>query len=117
DLRLDDRDAAIDYGAIVPGDASMSSMVERILSDDPDLVMPPRDAKQKLTPVERELLRQWVEEGAAYEKHWAFTPPAKPALPEVKNATWGATPIDKFVAARLEKEGLEPSPAADRRTL
>lgn len=116
DLRLDVRGEAIDYGAIVPHQPESSTLVERILADD-DSVMPPRTAKKQLSPAEREILRQWVAEGAKYEKHWAFMPPQKRMPPEVENKDWPAGPIDRFVLAKLEGQGLTPNNEADRYTL
>ncbi len=117
DLRLDQRDAAIDYGAIVPDTPEESLLLERILTDDPDLQMPPPHTNDKLTAEQKDKFRQWIQEGAAYAKHWAFVPPEKPPVPEVANADWPRTDIDRFVLARLEKEGLHPSREADKYTL
>src|SRR5262249_45515235 len=64
-----------------------------------------------------ELLRRWIEQGAKWQNHWAFIPPERPALPAVKDAAWPRNPIDRFVLARLEKEGLRPAPEAPRATL
>ncbi len=121
-LRLDLREAAIqelDSGerAIVPGHADSSELVARIISDDPDLVMPPPHAKVSLSADEKRILTAWVEAGAEYAPHWAFLPPVKPELPAVRDAGLGSNPIDRFVLARLEAEGLAASPAADPATL
>lgn len=115
-MRLDDREAALDYGAIVPNDPDSSTLVERIFAED-DSVMPPRDAKQKLSAAEREILKQWVAEGAVYEKHWSFVPPEKAPAPEVEAKSWPAGAIDEFVLAKLESLNLKPSAPADRYTL
>ncbi|MEY2714222.1 MAG: hypothetical protein RIT24_565 [Planctomycetota bacterium] len=117
-LRLDVRDEAIaareDGAAIVPGNAEASLLWQRITSDDPDDVMPPPDShKQAISDGERELLRRWIEAGASYEQHWAFTPPeAKPA-PATRNIKWARNDIDRFVLARLERAGARPSPDAE----
>jgi len=116
-LRLDERDAAIDYGAIVPGSADESLLLERILTDDPDLRMPPPHTNDNLTPEQKDKFRKWIEAGAPYAKHWAFVQPEKPQLPEVADKSWPQGPIDRFVLARLEKEGLQPSPPADKYAL
>ena len=118
-LRLDLRESAVDdYGAIEPGDAEASELLARISSDDPDLVMPPVDShKTRLTSDEVELFRQWINEGAEYQKHWAFVPPMRPTPPQVKLVDRVTSPIDAFVLARLQQEALAPSPEADRRTL
>ena len=111
DLRLDLRDEAVAAGAIVPGKAAESSLVERIRSTDADLVMPPPESHKKLDATQRDLLARWIEEGAVYQKHWAYDPPVKAAVPA------GTRAIDHLVGARLATLGLEPSAEADRRTL
>jgi mono/diheme cytochrome c family protein len=117
DLRLDDRDAAVESGAIAPGDPDSSVALDRIFSDDPEEVMPPPSMKKVLTAEQKELLKRWIAEGAEYQPHWSFIPPTRPALPTVKNKDWVKNPIDAFILARLEKEGLAPAPEADRRTI
>jgi len=117
ELRLDQREAAIEASAIAPGKPDESEMIRRILSDDPDEMMPPPSTKKSLTKAQKDVLVRWVREGAEYQPHWSFIPPVRPEPPEVKNGAWVRTPIDRFVLARLEKEGLEPAPEADRRTL
>ncbi|MFM8433851.1 MAG: DUF1549 domain-containing protein, partial [Planctomycetia bacterium] len=117
DLRLDQRDAAVESGAIVPGDPDSSVALDRIFSDDPEEVMPPPSIKKVLTPEQKELLKRWIAEGAEYQPHWSFIPPARPAAPAVANEAWVRNPIDRFILARLEQEGLAPAPEADRRTL
>ncbi len=116
-MHLDTRDAATgasgSYAAIVPGDSASSRMVIRITSA--DTPMPPMGAR--LTADEIELIKTWIDEGAAYDTYWAFEAPVRPELPEVKNTQWARNEIDRFVLARLEKEGLRPSPEADRYTL
>jgi hypothetical protein len=102
---------------ISAGKPDESELINRITSDDPDIRMPPADSGKTLTPEQIETLRQWVEQGGAYKQHWAFVAPQRPDLPMVKNAGWVRNPIDAFVLARLESEGLEPSPAADGNTL
>ncbi len=121
-LRLDLRESATAVSesgsrAIVPGDAKSSELWRRIVTDDPDLRMPPPDDPQKLDASQREVLRRWIDEGAPWSGHWAFQPVRRPPLPEVKRADWGINPIDRFVLARLEREGLAPAAPADRRTL
>jgi len=117
DLRLDDRDAAVESTAIVPGDPDSSVMLDRIFSDDPEEVMPPPSTKKVLTSEQKELLKQWIAAGAEYEPHWSFKPPVRPELPAVTNEAWVRNPIDRFILAKLEQEGLEPALEADRRTL
>ena len=117
DLRLDRREDAIDYGAIIPGDSDSTMLLDRIYSDDPEVVMPPPETKKVLTAEQKQLLVDWVDQGAEYEPHWSFIPPERPELPEVSNDSWVRTPIDRFILSRLEAAGLEPAPEADRRTL
>ena len=117
DLRLDQRDAAIDAGAIVAGDAGQSELLARIQSDDPDTVMPPPETKKSLSSTQKELLRRWIEAGAEYQPHWSFIAPVRPELPEAKTAAWGKNAIDRMVLAKLEQQGLAPAPEADSRTL
>jgi hypothetical protein len=110
-LRLDDRQTAIDSGAIVPGDAEASELVSRLFSEDPDLVMPPPEANKTLKPAEKRLLKQWIEQGAEYAQHWAFVPPEKSIDKPVGH------PVDHFIGQRLSQAGLQFSPPADPRTL
>lgn len=117
DMRLDVRDEALACGAIVPRDPAASSLVARINSTDPDEQMPPADSNRRLSAEQKAVLERWISEGAAYATHWAFIAPERPAEPEVKGAGWVRTPIDRFILAKLESEGLPPSPEADRATL
>ncbi|HAL70652.1 MAG TPA: hypothetical protein DCP71_02645 [Verrucomicrobiales bacterium] len=98
---------------IVPGKPETSEVMKRVMSADPDEQMPPpkHRAKKPITAQETELLRQWITEGAKYELHWAYKPVVKPVPPK------GGQPVDAFVQARLQAEGLAPSPEADRTTL
>lgn len=121
-LRLDDSAAAVQGGdsgekAIVPGEPEKSELVRRIFSSDPDEQMPPAKSKKSLTAAEKNLLKRWIMEGAEYKAHWAFTAPVRPAIPAVKNSAWLKNEIDRFILARLEHEGLKPSPSADASTL
>lgn len=103
--------------AIVPGHPEKGEMMSRLLTNDQDDIMPPTKTNKKLTPAQIAMIRTWIAEGAEYELHWAYLPPTRPPLPEVKNTKWVRNPIDRFVLARLEKEGLPPAPEADPRTL
>jgi mono/diheme cytochrome c family protein len=121
-LRLDTREGAfarLRHGghAIVPGKAVASELIARITSHDPAGQMPPPKSGKKLTAEQIDLLRRWIDEGAPWSEHWAFVPPRLPALPAVKDRAWARNEVDLFVLGRLEKEGLRPSPEADRRTL
>jgi len=104
--------------AIVRGDLAKSVMYQRIASDDQAFRMPPAYlGRAKLSDHEIDLIRRWIEQGAKWEKHWSFIPPKRPQLPAVRDGRWPINPIDYFVLARLEQEGLKPSPEADRATL
>ncbi len=115
-LRLDIRDVAVAQSAIVPNEPSRSHLVERIMSTDSDLQMPPPSSKKPLTEAQKTLLTQWIEQGAAYSNHWAFLPPAISEVPEAIS-NWANNPIDHFVGKHLEQEKLKPSPKADRAAL
>jgi hypothetical protein len=120
-LRLDSPEAAFaprnGVAAIVPGNPDASEALHRALSSDPDLVMPPPDFNKPLAADQIALLRAWIADGAPWPRHWAFGPPARPDLPAVSNTAWPRNPIDHFVLARLEREGLAPAPEADAVTL
>ena len=116
-LRLDLQESAYGQGksgavALVPGRPEASEVITRLLSEDPDEVMPPPKALRRVTEAQKQLLKRWVADGAVWGRHWAYEPPSRPPLPAVK-AEAGRHPIDAFVAARLEREGLEFSPEAD----
>lgn len=123
DLRLDLFEAATaarkdGQPAIVPGKPEESSAIARILATDEDDVMPPVKTKKALKPAEKELVKKWVAAGAKYEAHWSFIPPTKPTPPVIEGDNgWVRNPIDAFVLARLQKEGLKPEAEADRATL
>ena len=101
---------------IVPGKPSDSEVVRRILTTDPDDLMPPPKSGKRLTSEQKRLIEAWVAQGAKYEGHWAFTAPTRPGLPSV-NGDWCRNPIDHFIKTRLHAEKLAPAPEADRRTL
>jgi hypothetical protein len=117
DLRLDKRDEAIKAGAIVPGKLDESEMIARIVSDDPEEIMPPPASHKVLTAQQKDLLKKWVASGAEYQPHWSFLPPKKVEPPSVKDTKWVRNPIDQFLLAKMEEKGLKPTPEADRRTL
>ncbi|MEX2308369.1 MAG: PSD1 and planctomycete cytochrome C domain-containing protein [Pirellulales bacterium] len=121
-FRLDQKESALgetDSGArpIVPGDPQASEVFQRITTDDADLRMPPADSHKVLTPDEIERIRQWIAAGAPWKAHWSFVAPVRPAVPPVKRSTWPLNEIDNFILARLEAEGLDPSPAAEKTIL
>ena len=118
-LRLDQHDAALaelhsgDH-AIVPGNVDESALYQRLISDDEDLRMPPADSGKTVSAAEQQLLRQWIEQGAEWGKHWAFEPIVRPELPQ-RDA--GNHPVDVFVDRRLQQANLAVAEAADRATL
>lgn len=116
-LRLDQRDPAVKAEAIVPGKPELSEVLARVLSDDPDEVMPPVKSKKPVTAEEAETLRRWIAEGAEYQGHWAFEPTAAPEPPVGENAPAAPHPVDRFILAELESRGIAPSPEADPETL
>ena len=117
DLRLDVREAAIEAGAIVPGEPGASTVLERIHSTDPDVLMPPPDSNRRLSEAQKQLLDRWIKEGAEYKQHWSFTAPERPTPPDVRQDDWVRNDIDRFVLAKIEAAGLAPSPEAHRSTL
>jgi Protein of unknown function (DUF1553)/Protein of unknown function (DUF1549)/Planctomycete cytochrome C/Concanavalin A-like lectin/glucanases superfamily len=104
--------------AIVPGHPEKSELVKRIESKDPHYLMPQnaQGEAKSMKPDEIAVLREWIEQGAMYRPHWAFEVPARPPVP-ADNDGWAKNPIDGFILARLKKEGLKPSPEADKPTL
>ena len=122
DLRLDEEASAKQMhdgqAAVVPGNSEESQLYRRVASRDADEVMPPADSQRKLTADQIRLLKRWLDEGAVWGGHWAYQPLQRPAPPTpAKHADRVRNPIDAFVLARLEQEGIEPSPEAPRETL
>ncbi|MEN8785192.1 MAG: DUF1553 domain-containing protein [Akkermansiaceae bacterium] len=107
DLRLDDREDALDAGVLSPGDAAKSELVKRLKSHDPEELMPPPEANKTLTPKQIQILETWIAEGAEYDDHWSLVSPKSDDA--VKS-------LDHFVDKRIEEAGLKPQPEADRRT-
>ena len=121
-LRLDSRDSALgrlDSGnpAIVPGNPEESQLIRRITAENEALRMPPAYSGKELNRRQIDLLTRWIRQGAPWSKHWAYVRPERPPLPKVADTSWPANGIDHFILARLEREGIGPSPEADRRTL
>jgi hypothetical protein len=121
-LRLDTQESAYKLNsdkeaAVVPGKPDKSLLVARITSKDPDELMPPAESHRSLSAREIQILTKWIEQGAPYAKHWSFIPPVRPEMLAVKNEKWVRNPIDRLVLAKLEAEGLAPSPEAPRETL
>ena len=121
-LRLDvEATAKSDLGghsAIVPGEPASSELIRRVTASDTARRMPPAySGAEKLSSREIGMLTKWIEQGAVWQKHWAFLPPERPDLPEISDRRWPRNPIDRFVMAKLDTGGLKPSPEADKRTL
>lgn len=116
-LRLDERESPIELGVIEPGDPEYSPLIERLITTEEDLLMPPIDSNNPLSPEQIEMLTRWVAEGAEYESHWAFIPPHKSPPPQVGDEMWAKNDIDRFVLQKLEQNDLTPAPEADPRTL
>ncbi|MCC6724871.1 MAG: PSD1 domain-containing protein [Saprospiraceae bacterium] len=102
---------------IVPGKPAESEFYRRIMTTDTADVMPPPESNLSLTEYEKALIKKWIEQGAKYKQHWAFTPPVKPSLPKVDNEEWTKNEIDFFILQRLENEGLEPNEEAEKERL
>ena len=116
-LRLDLSESALGKGesgltAIVPGAPDRSELIARINSHDPDIQMPPASTKKPLSEEQKQILQQWIAEGAEFSVHWAFQTPTRPSVPTVKNAGWVINPVDSFVLSRMEKESLSPNEEA-----
>ncbi|MDF1714730.1 MAG: DUF1553 domain-containing protein [Akkermansiaceae bacterium] len=107
DLRLDDREDALDAGVLSPGDVARSEIVKRLKSHDPEELMPPPEANKTLTPKQIQTLETWIAEGAEYDDHWSLVPPKRDA---------GVKSLDHFIDKRIKEAGLESQPEADRRT-
>ncbi len=122
-FRLDVRTSALGEATsgahpITPRNPDTSALLRKILAEDPAERMPPADSgKPPLDARQVSLIRKWIEQGATYQKHWAFVAPQHKAAPPVKQAGWSQGPIDQFLLARMEQAGLAPSPPADRATL
>lgn len=114
DLRLDIREAAIHSGAIDLDNPGKSEILLRISDTDPDRQMPPPKSNRRLSESQKQVLERWIREGGRYSDHWAFVAPVRPVLPKVRNRAWPRNPLDHFVLAKLEQEGLAPSPEAER---
>jgi hypothetical protein len=122
DLRLGRFDSATAVRAsgppaIVPGDWAASALAQRVETTNPDDLMPPPDAGKPLSKTQIALLRAWIDAGAEYETHWSYVPPVRPSISEVSDEAWPRSNLDRFVLARLDREGLAPSPEADKHTL
>lgn len=103
--------------AVVPGKPAESALISRIHATDPDDLMPPAKLNRPLNDGQRRILERWVESGATYDRHWAFTPPQNHSAPAVKDSTWPRDDIDRFILAKLDSGNLTPNPEAERSTL
>jgi hypothetical protein len=116
-LRLDERAGALadlgGHAAVVPGDPAASELVRRMRSHDDDERMPPPASKKSIPEEQIALVERWIAEGAGYEPHWAYVPPERGELPAVARQDWPRRPLDRFVLARLEAEGLAPAVEAE----
>jgi hypothetical protein len=120
-LRLDTKEGAFSViegrTIVVPGDRAKSELYRRLITTDADDLMPPAKAGKRLTPAQIEMVGRWIDAGAEWQSHWAYTAPRQPPLPEVRASRWPRNEIDRFVLRRLEDEGLAPSPPASQTTL
>jgi hypothetical protein len=104
--------------AIVPGQPDKSELIKRIASNDPAIMMPvPESHLTRLTTEEINLFKRWIEQGAKYEKHWAFVAPVKAKLPEVDHSSWVKNEIDPFILQKMEQKGFSPNEPATKETL
>ena len=121
DLRLDIREGALaerkGVPAVVPGDRGESELFARITATDSDDRMPPEESGHELTLAEIDKIGEWIDEGAPYDRHWAFMPPSRPGLPRVGDRSWVKNGIDHFILSGLEATADRPSETADRYTL
>jgi hypothetical protein len=116
-LRLDERSSALATQAVVPGKLDESELVARVESDDVEQIMPPPSSHKKLTAKQKELLKNWIAQGAEYQAHWAYVAPARVPIPRCRNSGWVRNAIDAFILSKLESKGIAPSPEAMRAVL
>lgn len=123
DLRLDTEEGLFhkktDNGgyAFVPGNLKKSEAFQRLTAHDTSFIMPPPESNLTLAPAEINVIRRWIEQGASYKPHWAFSPTAKPSTPKIKNKNWPINPIDHFVLAKIEQQGMAPTTEASKEML
>ena len=121
DLRLDTREGVFtkrENGTpVIAGNVEASLVYQRIIQADPSLRMPPESSHKVLTDAQKDILKRWIADGAAWKQHWSFVPPSRVSTPAVKKKEWVRNPVDAFILARLEAAGLEPAPEAERRAL
>lgn len=123
ELRLDTKAGALEQSlssgqrAFVAGNIQQSEAFQRIISTNPEMQMPPVEFQRQLSPYEIALMAKWIEQGATYKPHWAFIPPTKAKLSDLKKEEWGRNPIDRFILEKLQENGLNPNDEADKETL
>ena len=122
DLHLYSREGAMskldeNLAIIMPGKPEASLLYKRLITDDPDELMPPPKSNLALSTKEKELIRRWIIEGANWKEHWAFTQVNKPNLPKPRNSNWPKNEIDNFTLAKMESVKINPSPKAKREKL
>lgn len=122
DLRLDlpvayEKVAESGLKALVPGNLAKSEVFQRIISTDPEFMMPTPESHLTLTAAEKAVLIKWIQDGAEYKPHWSLVAPTKPVVPSVKNKAWPRNTIDKFILAKQEEKNLKPNPEANKETL
>jgi hypothetical protein len=117
-LHFDTKDGAFGKpDVIVPGDSAHSKLYLKISNPNTAMRMPPTSSGRKLTQLQIDTIKKWIDSGAKWETHWSYTPPKRPELPAVQDTKWAKNPIDRFVLAKLEKEGLHPAAETDKATL
>lgn len=120
-LRLDLKDGAFadldGHQAIVAGKPEESALLQRVRGTEPTKIMPPRKTGKKVKPEEVAILERWIKQGAPFERHWSYEKPTRAPIPVFRDSRWSRNPIDCFLLARLEREGLQPTPQADRYAL
>lgn len=117
DLRLDTEDGLLAEGVVAPGASDSSELLRRITHSSPRRVMPPPDARHRLSDHEIDIIRRWIDQGAEWKGHWSFEPAVRHAVPSLTAPDWSRDPIDDRILAGIEDAGFEPAPEADRLTL
>jgi hypothetical protein len=102
---------------IVPGNPSRSEAFIRMVSDDPELRMPPPSSNLKLSDIEIQVIEKWIRQGAKYEPHWAFVPPVKAQVPSPRDARWARNDVDRFILHTMQQVGFKPNEEADKESL
>ena len=117
DLRLDTEDGLLAEGVVAVGASDSSELIRRITHHNPRRLMPPPEARHRLSAEEIDTIRRWIDQGAAWKGHWSFEPPKRHAPPILRASDWSRDPIDDRILADIEAAGFEPTPEADRTTL